>query len=171
MNKKTYLSVILFFATIILSVLSAKSQDISDTIRIERNAIGVEYYQNNKTLKFNQLMDISANNQVAHKLIKNAYALHILSVSFSSLGGFMIGFSAGYAIGCAIQENLVDMKIFLPILGTGVGFSGIGIGFEVGANNKVKKGVAIFNHSIKQKSNTNINLGISTNGMLIKMNF
>ena len=171
MKPKIYLPTILTFAIILLSVFTAKSQNISDTIRIERNAIGVDYYQNDKILNFEQLMDLSVNNQVAHKLMKNAYDLHVFSVAFSSVGGFMIGFSAGYAIGCTLIDNIVNMKLFLHILGAGVGLTGIGISFEVWANNKAKKGVAVFNNEIKNKNNTSFDVGFSTNGMVIRLIF
>jgi len=73
MKPKIYLPTILTFAIILLSGFSAKSQSISDTIRIERNAIGIDYCQNNKMLNFSQLMDLSASNPAAHKLMKDAY--------------------------------------------------------------------------------------------------
>jgi hypothetical protein len=35
----------------------------------------------------------------------------------------------------------------------------------------LRKGVDIFNNTIKQKNNTNIDLGFSPNGMILKLNF
>ena len=73
MNPKPLFPAILIFTVLLLSVFTAKSQSISDTIRIERNAIGIDYCQNNKMLNFSQLMDLSASNPAAHKLMKDAY--------------------------------------------------------------------------------------------------
>jgi len=171
MKPKIYFPAILIFTVLLLSGFSAKSQNISDTIRIERNAIGIDYCQNDKVLNFKQLMKISANNQVAHKLMKNAYDLHVFSVAFSSVGSFMLGFSAGYAIGCTLIDNIVNMKLFLPFLCAGAGLTGIGISFEVWANNKARKGVAVFNNEIKNKNNTSFDVGFSTNGMVIRLIF
>ena len=116
-------------------------------------------------------MDLSADNPVAHKLMKDAYTLHVFSICVSSVGGFLLGYSAGYAIRCAVKKNQVDMKIFIPILGVGIGVTGIGIGFELWANGKTNKGILIFNNSVKQKNNSNLNLGFSPNGMALRLNF
>jgi Na+/H+ antiporter NhaC len=63
------------------------------------------------------------------------------------------------------------MKVFPPFLGAGVALIAIGIGFEVRANNRAKEGVAVYNNSIKQKSNANLDLGFSPNGVILKLSF
>ena len=133
--------------------------------------MGVDYFQNNKMLNFSQLMDLSASNPAAHKLMKDAHTLYISSICFNAAGGFLLGYSAGYAIRCAVKKNQVNMKKFIPILGAGVGVIGIGIGFELWSNNKTNKGVLILNNAVKQKNSTNVNLGFSPNGMALKLNF
>jgi len=171
MHTKHYLTTILIFATIFLCCFSAKSQNNLDTIRIEKSVIGFDYYNNNNMLNFYQLLNLSKKNEEAHKLMRNAFSFHIASVCFTSAGCFFLGYSAGYVIGCAIKKDLVDMNTFLPFLGAGVGLIGIGIGFELGANNKAKEGVAVYNKSIKQQTNTNLDLGIYPNGMMFRLNF
>jgi len=160
MNPKHPFPAILFSTLFLLCSLSAKTQSISDTIRIERNIFGVDYYQNNKMLNFSQLMDLSTSNPAAHKLMKDAYTLHIFSICMSSAGGFLLGYSAGYAIGRAVKKNQVDMNIFISILGVGAGITSIGIGFELWSNNKTNKGVLILNNAVKQKNSANVNLGL-----------
>jgi len=171
MSTKQYLSAILIFITFFSLQFFAKAQDNRDTIRIVKNVIGMSYYQNDKMLDFNQLMDLSKKNEAAYKLMKEAYTLRVVGIGFSSIGGFSVGFSAGYAIGKAISGNIVNMKVFLPFLGAGAALIAIGIGFEVGANNKAKEGVAVFNNAIKQKNNANLNLGFSPNGMMFRLTF
>jgi hypothetical protein len=171
MNPKHHFTAILFFAILFLSCLSVKSQNSADTIRIVEDEIDIDYFLNQKRLSYKLLMDLTKENRAAYKIIDEAYSLHKMSIFFDCAGGLLVGYAAGYAIGKAIVGNIFNLKVFLPILGTGIALTSIGIGFEAGATKKAKKGVAVYNQSIKQKNNANLNLGFYPNGMALKMNF
>jgi hypothetical protein len=171
MNTKPHLTAILTFVAIFLSCFLVKSQSNSDTIRIVEDEIDIDYFLNQKRLSYNQLMDLTEGNKAAYKLINEAYYSHNAGIFFDVVGGLFVGSAAGYAIGKAIVHDIVKLKVFLPLLGTGVALIGAGIGFEAAANKKAKKGIAIYNQSIKQKHTTHLNLGFYPNGMILKMNF
>jgi len=171
MHTKHYFTAVLFCIFILLSGFKGMAQNELDTVRVEKKIFRYDYYYNDETLSFSQLESLLKNNKLAYKLLNQANTLRIVGYCFGLASGCSFGYSLGYAIGKSFNFEKMNMEIFLPFLGAGVVLTCISIGFDLGAKNKVKKGVAIFNHSIKQKNNTNINLGISTNGMLIKMNF
>jgi len=56
------------------------------------------------------------------------------------------------------------------MLGAGAVFTGISIGFEVGANNKAKEAITVFNNAIRQSNNANLDLGFSPGGVMLRLN-
>jgi len=61
--------------------------------------------------------------------------------------------------------------LFCSMLGAGAVFIGIGIGFEVGANNKAKEAITVFNNAIRQSNNANLDLGFSPGGVMLRLSF
>ena len=171
MNTKPYLTAILFFAIIFLSHFSGNAQKISDTISIVKDGFDTDYYQKGQKLDLGQLVDIVKENSVACSFIEKAYTLHVIGVVFDVAGGVYFGFSAGYAIGCAITGNLVNLKVLLPLLGASAGFIICGITCEIVSKNKIHRGVKLFNQSKKQSNNTNLDFGFSPNGVNLRLNF
>ena len=173
MQKKHYLTAILFFGIILLSGFSAKSQEISDTIRMVRKISNYLYYQNNDMISFNKVLQLTRSNPEAIKLMEKSNNMRTASYIFGGVGGFCLGFSLGYLIISEINKLGVERKISIVLGGAGVGIGliAISIGFEAGASKKAREGVAIYNNSIKQKNSTNIDLGFSTNGMMFRLNF
>jgi len=76
----------------------------------------------------------------------------------------------GYAIGCAITKNLVNLNLLLPLLGAGTSFIVGGVICEIVSNSKMQKGVLAYNNTIKQKNNTSLYLGFAPTGMTLKLN-
>jgi hypothetical protein len=152
--------------------MNAKSQNDSEAITMERIGIGIgfDFYQNGKTLTFKQLLSLTKDNAEAYKYIIRADNLNVSSVFFGTLGGIGMGLSLGYALGSFISGKSVDMKIFLPTLLAGSGLTICAITFDILSKNNFRKGIDIYNHSIKQ-NNSNIDFGLSTNGMMFKLNF
>ena len=77
----------------------------------------------------------------------------------------------GYLIGTAIFGTTINQPLFFTLLGAGVVFIGVTIALETGANNKARKGIELFNQSVKQKNNTNLDLGFLPNGVLLRLIF
>jgi hypothetical protein len=171
MNTKHPLSVILIFTAIFLYCFSVQAQSSSDTIRLEKKGLGYIYYKGNTVLNFKQVMYLSSDNGRAYYILEKSRDMRNASYFFGIVGGGCLGFSLGYALAGAILANPIKMPLFISLMGSGVLFIGIGFAFEIGANNKAKEGIAVYNLSIKQKDNTSFNFGISTNGVMLRLNF
>jgi len=171
MNTKHYFTTILFFMVIFLFTYSVKSQNGSDTIRIVKKGLGYVYYKDNAMLNFKQVMTLTKSNTKAFRLMEKSNNMRVGSYIFGIAGGGCLGYSLGYVLGAAMFGNTINKPVFFSLLGVGAVFIGVGIGFEVGANNKAKEGVTIFNNSIKQSSNTNLDLGFSPAGVMLRLNF
>ena len=171
MNKKPYLSVILFFVTIFISVFSAKSQSRSDTIRMEKMAGIYFYYMDNVRLSKWELNQLLSQNHEADKLMIKSNNLRTATYFLSFTGGACVGVSLGLLLGSAIFQVPLNTKVFIPCLIAGTAAIGFSIAFEMSANRNAKEAIAVFNNSIKNKNNTTFNLGISPNGLMVNLNF
>ena len=171
MSTKHFLKATFFFVIILLLIFSAKSQENSDTIIIAKKIIGYEYYKDDFLLNSNQLLQITKSNPESYKLMQKSVDMWIAGYIWSSVGGGILGSALGYALGRAILHNPMDKPLFFTLFSIGTAIFVTGIGFEIVSIKKAKAAVAIYNNSIKQKSNPNIDLGISTNGMMFRLNF
>jgi len=171
MHTKHYLTTILIILASCLSSFSVHAQNSSDTIRIIKTGLNYSYYKENTKLSFNQVMQLTKSNIKAYKLIEQSNNMRVGSYIFAIAGGGCLGYSLGYALGAAMFGNTINRPVFFSLLGVGAVFIGVGIGFEVGANNKAREGVAIFNNDIKQKHNANFDLGFSPGGVMLRLNF
>jgi len=171
MKHKYFFTSILIFATILLFCFSAKSQATSDTITVVKKGNGLFYYYQDKSLlNFNQIMDLTKDNQTSNALMRQSYNLRSISKCFYVAGGVSFGFSLGYFIVGAIYNN-IKMGILLPSMGSGVGLLVCGGICELFSNEKRHKGIKIYNNAIKQKNSTYLGLDVSPNGMSLRLNF
>ena len=168
MNIKPYLTTILFFAAIFVFCFSSNAQNSADTISIVKKGV---YYQNEKQLNFKQLMHVSKENEEAYNYMIKAQNMNATAYIFGLAAGGCIGGALGYALGSFINGNRINAKIFFPFLGAGICFTAIGITFDVSANDYIRKGINVYNNSIKQKHSRNLDLGFYTNGVLLRLNF
>jgi len=172
MNTKHSLTAILIFIAIFLSGFSSNAQNGSDTIRIVRKGLSYVYYKGDDMLNFKQLMNITTSNLEAFKLIEKSKNMRYTGYIFAIAGGGCLGYSLGYALGTAMLGNTLNKSLFFSMLGTGVVLIGVwSIGFEVGANNKVREGIAVYNNGIRQKNNANLDLGFSSGGVMLRLSF
>jgi hypothetical protein len=172
MNAKHYLPTILICATIFLFYFKSYAQNSSDEIKIVNGKFwGCDAIQNGKTLTYNQLIKITRENPESCKYISKAYGLKGAGIFLGFVGGCGMGFSLGYALGRVIYDSPFEMKIFFPVAIAGVCLVACSITFDALATQNLRKGVDIFNKSIKQKNNANIDIGFMPNGMFLKLNF
>jgi len=171
MNTKHYLSAILIFSVIFLFGFSVHAQNSSDGIRVIKRELGYVFYQNTKKLNIRQLANITRENTESYNYIIRADSWQIATIYSGVVGGGCVVGSLGYALGAAIVGNPINMKMFLPILSVGAGLVICSITFGVLANNNLKKGVELFNNSIKEKNSTNLDLGFSPGGVMLRLNF
>jgi len=171
MSTKYYFTTILIFATLFLSYLSGNAQNGSDTIRVVKKGLGYAYYKDNEMLNYTQLTHLTSSNSETATLLRASKNMQVGAYIFGCFGGGFMGYSLGYALGTAMSGNTLNKTLFFSMLGAGAVFIGIGIGFEVGANNKAKAGIDLFNNAIKQSNSANLDLGFSLNGVVLKLNF
>jgi len=131
MNIKHFLIKTVFFTTIFLSVFYVKSQNSSEAITVVRKGLGYAYYQNDKMLNINQIANITRENADVHKYLVKSDVWWITGICFGIAGGGCIGYSLGYALGCTIAGNSIEMKKVLPSFLVGAGLSCCSIIFEV----------------------------------------
>jgi hypothetical protein len=171
MNTKHYLTTILILPTIFLFCFSSHAQNSSDTIRIEKKGLGYVYYKDDVMVNYKQALQLTASNVDAFRLLEKSNSLRNAGYVFATAGGGCVGYSLGYVLGTVMVGNTINQPLFFSMLGAGAVFIGIGIGFEVGANNKAKEGITVFNNAIKQSNNANLGLGFSPNGVNLRLNF
>ena len=166
MNPKQNLTAILFLVVIFLLNFSVKSQSTSDTISMVKKGGGHSYYMNNETLSKAQLMRLLNEDKTAIKLMEMSNNRRVVGYCFAFAGGFCLGYSLGYLI----MGSSPNIGVLVSLLGAGACLVTVGICFEVGAKNKAKEAIAVYNNS-KRKNNTTLNLGLCSNGMVVKLNF
>jgi hypothetical protein len=167
MNPKQNLTAILFFAAIFLLNFSVKSQSASDTISMVKKGGDYSYSMNNETLSKAQLMRLLNEDKTAIKLMEKSNNRRIVGYCFAVTGGVCIG----YAVGCVIVGGAnLNTALMVPLLGAGACLVAVGIVFEVGANGKAKEAIAVYNTS-KRQNNTTLNLGLCSNGMVVRLSF
>ena len=166
MNPKQNLTAILFFAAIFLFIFSVKSQSASDTICMVKKGGGHSYYMNNETLSKAQLMRLLNEDKAAIKLMEMSNNRRVVGYCFAFAGGFCLG----YSLGSALFSSNLNIGTVVPLLVAGIGLVAVGIVFEISANSKAKEAIAVYNTSKKQ-NNTTLDLGLCTNGMVVRLNF
>ena len=170
MNTKHLLTAILFFAAIFLLNYSGQSQSSSDSIIIKKKWGASCYYKNNVELNKWEAMQLLSENETAAKLLKNSNNFRHASYLFAIPGSVCVGYVIGYVIAkSASHQPILSTKITTPLI---VGASAliIGVAFEVVANDKARQAIYVYNNS-KRQNNTTLNLGLCTNGMMIRFNF
>jgi hypothetical protein len=126
-----------------LFVSAGFSQALKDTISIERNA----YLYQGEKLTIKELTDILKSNPEAHKEMKKAKSNATGAQIFGYIGGFMIGWPLGTAIGGGDPN--------WALAGIGVGVALISIPFVSKANNHAKNAVDIYNRDLNTTGNLN----------------
>ena len=171
MNIKPYQTTILIFAAVFLFCFSSNAQNSSDTIRIVKKGLGYVFYKDDVVVNYKQALQLTASNVEAFRLLEKSNSMRNAGYIFAAVGGGCVGYSLGYALGLAMFGNTMNKPLFFTMLGTGAVLIGVGVGFEVGANNKAKKAIDIFNNAIKQSSNANLDLGFSPGGVILRLSF
>ena len=170
MNPNPNLTAILFFVAIFLLIYSGKSQSSSDSIIIKKKWGASYYYKNDAELEKWEVMLLLNENETAAKLMKNSYNLRNAAYLLAVPGGACVGFAIGYMIAQSVKhEPVVGATMMGPLL-AGAGALVIGIIFEVVANDKARQAITVYNTS-KRQNNTTLDLGLCSNGMVVRLNF
>jgi len=171
MNIKRLFATFISFSAVLLFSYTAKSQAVSDTIRIKEISSTIRYYYvGNNQVKLNFLMDVTKENEISNKLMQQAYNLHLLSTGLCVVGGLTVGFAFGYLILPGIT-NSIKNEVLYSSFGAGVGLLICGGVCELASRNKILKGVRIYNKSMQNNAAASFDIGISPTGMTLKLNF
>lgn len=126
---------------------------------------GTVFFQNNKRLSMRQLYDITSNNPLALEEIKTARANNTLGTVFGYIGGALIGWPLGTALGGG--------KPNWTLAAVGAGFISAGIPISISSMKHARKGVAIYNQGLNNKTGRlrpEYRLGITANSIGLKIN-
>lgn len=134
---------------IILTLLSVYStfsfgQTEVDSITMKKVFGGYEFYQGDKRLNVNQLVDAVKPNEQVYNEMKAAKSSYTLATIISSAGGFMIGWPLGTAVGGG-EPNWT-------VAGIGAGLVVVSIPISQSFNKKAKAAVDKYNSGLQASS-------------------
>jgi hypothetical protein len=128
---------VLVFATITFTVHA-------QTIEMEKTFGGHVYSQNGDKLSPKEVQNMMQPQSMEQKLMKKARANSTLASILGGVGGALIGFPLGTAIGGGEPEWW--------LAGIGAGFIGVAIPISISANKKAKQAVESYNTSLEETS-------------------
>jgi len=150
--------------TFIIVVLTTAG--FSQKINIEKTFGGYKFTQNGKNIKFSQLDNIMKSDAQAYALAKSAKSSYMLAQIIGGVGGFMVGWPLGTAIGGG--------KPNWTLAGIGAGLIVVSIPISSSANKKMKKAVNKYNASLTETSyhfKPSFYIVSNTNGIGLSINF
>lgn len=144
------------------TLLSAQNQ--SDTIEVKQ-MMGPVFRLKGKNLTPRQLLEITQNNSAAYKEMQTAKSNFDVGNVFGSVGGFMIGWPIGTAIGGG--------KPNWTLAGIGAGLAIISVPFSVAYSKHAKIAIRTYNSGLRYSGMNKIQsrLGLSDNGISLKIVF
>lgn len=134
----------IFVMLLIISLSSSFGQVEGDSITTEKKFGGYQFYQNEKELNMNNLLNTLRSNEEAYNLIKSAQTNNILAQILAGIGGYMIGYPVGTAIGGGDPN--------WTLAGIGAGVIVVAIPVIQRSNNQAKKAVDIYNEKYRTSS-------------------
>ncbi|MGV8830163.1 MAG: hypothetical protein ACWA6U_17785 [Breznakibacter sp.] len=158
------------FAIIITLLTVAYSftngQVSTDSILLKKVFGGYQFYQGDKRLNMNQLVKAMESNEQAYNEIKSAQSAYILSSIVGSVGGFMVGWPIGTALGGG-EPNWT-------MAGIGAGLIVVSIPISHSFNKKAKHAVETYNGGLQTSSfwdKNELRLSLTGNGIGLTLNF
>jgi hypothetical protein len=152
---------ILFLFLMVFSAISLSAQDHRDTLEVRKNL----FLHQGKTLKPKELINITRSNPEAYKEMRKAKSNYDVAVLTSSVGGFLVGWPLGTAIGGGDPN--------WAIAGAGAGLIVLSLPLSSAYFKRAKNAVKIYNEDINRTGKKDVDLkwGINSNGIGIKLIF
>ena len=156
------------FAFILLAFsisISTFSQTNVDSIHIVKKACGYTYFADGYELTPENMRFVMRNNPKSLSYFKKAQTSSIISFGIGYLGGSLIGWPIGTALGGGKPNWIIG------IIGCGVVATTIPL--VNSSNRNLKKAVDSYNQGISfaDKLNIDVNLGLNTNGLGVSFRF
>lgn len=136
---------ILLFVLVQLCTLMVIGQVTPDTIEIRKKALGSVYLKNGNYLNVKQLTSLTKPIKPAHQQIQKAKFTLFFASLFSYVGGGLIGYPIGTAIGGG--------EPYWGMAAAGVGIGGLGILLGTVTDKQIKKSVTLYNENQFQEYN------------------
>ena len=159
--KKTILFLILM---IVCSTMFGQSK--SDSITVKDVFGGYKFFQNDKQLTLSQVGTILKQNEFAYKEFNKAKSNNTIASIIGGVGGFMIGYTLGTAMGGG--------KANWTVAGIGAGLVLVSIPISNNYKKRAKSAIDSYNEGQKTSSffiDTEINLAISEKSIGFRMTF
>lgn len=160
MKKAVFICFFLSMCSIMLGQTNA------DTIVLKKVLGGYEVRQNGKILTMNQLSYAVMADEIATYEMKKAVATNSFGSIFAYVGGALIGYPVGWAIGGG--------KMNWSMFGIGIGLSTFTIPISRSINRRIKTAVEAYNNGLRVPAlpeTSEIKIGIVTNGIGLSMTF
>lgn len=141
-------------------------QTITDTITLKKAGGEYQFYQGEQCLSMKQLVSAMKPNEQAYKQIKSAQASYTIAMVFSYVGGFLIGWPIGTAIGGGDPN--------WAMAGIGAGCIAVAIPLSHRVNIKTKQAVDTYNGGLQTSSfwdKSELNLSMTANGIGLSFRF
>lgn len=156
---------------IILTLLAVSmsftfGQTASDSISMKKVFGGYQFYQGEQRLNMIQLVNTMKPNNQAYQQIKSAQSTYILATIISGVGGFMVGWPIGTALGGG-EPNWT-------MAGIGAGLIVVSIPISQSFNKKAKQAVETYNGGLQTSSfwdKNELKLSLTGNGIGLTLNF
>ena len=132
--------VILVFIILFTGIVSLNAQKIEIKRTLGSNLL----YQNNKRISMTKVLELMKNNNEAYKLMKSAKTNNIWGSVLGGVGGALIGFPIGIAIGGG--------KANWTLAGIGAGILVAAIPLNSAYNKKTKQAINLYNEGITATS-------------------
>ena len=156
----------IFLTLLVVSMSFAFGQTTTDSISMKKVFGGYQFYQGEQMLNMNQLVNLMKPNDLAYRQIKSAQASFTLAAIMSGVGGFMVGWPIGTALGGG-EPNWT-------LAGVGAGLILVSIPISQSFNKKAKQAVELYNAGLQTSSfwdKKELNLSLTGNGIGLTLKF
>ena len=151
---------------LVVSMSFTFGQTASDSISMKKVFGGYQFYQGEQRLNVNQLVNTMKPNNQAYQQIKSAQSIYTLSTIIGGVGGFMVGWPIGTALGGG-EPNWT-------MAGIGAGLIVVSIPISQSFNKKAKQAVETYNSGLQTNSfwdKNELKLSLTGNGLGLTLNF
>lgn len=141
-------------------------QTSTDSISMKKVFGGYQFYQGDKRLNMNQLVNAMKPNEKAYNQIKSAQSTYTLATIIGGVGGFMVGWPIGTAIGGG-EPNWT-------MAGIGAGLIVVSIPISQKFNKQAKQAVDTFNSGLQTSSfweKSELRFSMNGNGVGLTLRF
>jgi hypothetical protein len=155
---------VIIIAIALFASINIYSQNQTDSIQVIKK-LGTVFQQNGKTLTMAQIESITQLDPQAAKEMKIAKSNYTFSVIFGGIGGGLIGYPIGTAIGGG-EPNWT-------LAGIGAGIALLSIPFSLGSAKHTTNAARIYNKSLQHSPipNMDIKFGSTQNGVGVRITF